>query len=305
MFQTSKSILQQLEDPKGLLRGVKISVKRDDLIDDIVSGNKWRKLKYSLLEAERRKNEQILTFGGAFSNHLVATAKAGASIGMPTIGLVRGEELNENSNSTLKTCVNYGMKLHFLPRSEYTLRNDKMYLEDLHQTYENTFIVPEGGANYWGVIGCQEIWKELPQDVFTHFFLAAGTGTTASGILAGLPENTKLTVISALKGDFMADAIRERLMYSFFDEEWVAERLEKMTTIDDTHFGGYGKMNDELLDFIKWVRVEFNLPLDCVYTGKAFFQLIKQVNDGVLTENDHVLFLHTGGLQGNAEFYTT
>lgn len=299
MFNTLNSVLQHLSDPKGLLKGVTVFVKRDDLIDDIVSGNKWRKLKYNILEAKRRKNEQILTFGGAYSNHLVATAKAGFLAGIPTIGLVRGEELNENSNPTLRTCAEYGMKLIFLPRTEYTLRNDKMYIDQLHEDFPNTFIVPEGGANFFGMVGCQEIWDEVKGNDFSHLYVSAGTGTTAAGLLAGLPEEMKMTVVSALKGDFMETEIRDRLTYSFFDDELVQDKMSNLTTLDDDVFGGYAKVNDELMEFIKWAKVEFDLPLDKVYTAKTFYRIIQHIESGLLRKGDSVLFIHTGGLQGN------
>jgi len=299
MFNTLNSVLQHLSDPKGLLKGVNIFVKRDDLIDDIVSGNKWRKLKYNILEAQRRKNEQILTFGGAYSNHLIATAKAGSMSKMPTIGLVRGEELTENSNPTLRACANYGMKLIFLPRSEYALRNDKMYIDQLHEDFQNTFIVPEGGANFFGMVGCQEIWDEVKDERFSHLYVSAGTGTTAAGLLAGLPEKMKMTVVSALKGDFMEAEIRNRLTYSFFDDELVQDKMSSLVVLDDDVFGGYAKMNEELLEFVKWVNEEFDLPLDKVYTAKTFYRIIQHIQLGKLKKGDCVLFIHTGGLQGN------
>lgn len=299
MFNTSNSVLQQLDDPKGLLNGVQIFVKRDDLIDDLVSGNKWRKLKYSLLEAKRRKNQAILTFGGAFSNHLVATAKAGHFAQIQTIGLVRGEELNPASNKTLKTCADYGMQLKFIPREEYALRNDKMYWEQLHEDFENTFIVPEGGANYHGLIGCQEIWSELAGHDFTHVYVAAGTGTTAAGLLAGLPNTTELTAVSALKGDFMRKNIQNLLMYSFFDEELVEDRMQRLTVLDDELFGGYAKVTPTLIEFMERIKNSFDLPLDKVYTAKAFYRLMQHIQEGELSPGDQVLFIHTGGLQGN------
>ncbi len=299
MFNTLNSVLQHLADPKGLLKGVTIFVKRDDLIDDVVSGNKWRKLKYNILEAKRRKNEQILTFGGAYSNHLVATAKAGFLAEIPTIGLVRGEELNENSNPTLRACAEYGMKLIFLPRTEYILRNDKMYIDQLHEDFPNTFIVPEGGANFFGMVGCQEIWDEVKGGNFSHLYVSAGTGTTAAGLLAGLPEEMKMTVVSALKGDFMEVEIRDRLTYSFFDDELVQDKMSNLITLDDDVFGGYAKVNDELMEFIKWANVEFDLPLDKVYTAKTFYRIILHIESGMLSKGDNILFVHTGGLQGN------
>jgi 1-aminocyclopropane-1-carboxylate deaminase len=251
------------------------------------------------LEAQRRKNESILTFGGAYSNHLVATAKAGSIAGIQTIGMVRGEELNPNSNSTLKMCAEYGMKLKFISREEYALRNDKMYWEQLHEEVENTFIVPEGGANYYGLIGCQEIWKELPKNYFSHVYVAAGTGTTAAGLLVGLPNSSQLTAVSALKGDFMRKNIQDLLQYNFFDNDLVNERMEKLSVYEDVFFGGYAKSTPELTAFMQWTLTELDLPLDKVYTAKAFYQLLEHIKQQKLVAGDKVLFIHTGGLQGN------
>lgn len=299
MFNTSKSILQQLHDPKGLFRGVRIFVKRDDLIDELVSGNKWRKLKFNLEEAKRRKNLAVLTFGGAYSNHLVATAKAGNLAGIATIGIVRGDELTPESNSTLQQCHEFGMQLVFVSREEYGMRNDKQYLDELHGEYENVYIVPEGGANFYGMMGCQEIWKELGEFVPDEVVVAAGTGTTTAGLLMGAPEHTKILAVSSLKGDFMTGEIRHKLMYSFFDEDLVDERMTSLRILDDSIFGGYGKTTPELLEFISFIEEEYLLPLDKVYTAKAFYQLMKEIEKGTYTPGMQILFVHTGGLQGN------
>lgn len=299
MLDTSKSLIQVLADPKGILKGVEVIVKRDDLIDPVVSGNKWRKLKYNIREAERRKNERILTFGGAYSNHLIATAKAAAMAGIRCIGIVRGEELDEFSNPTLRSCADFGMQLVFISRDEYRMRNDKMYLEQLHEAYENTFIIPEGGANYFGMIGCQEIWKEIQGMSFSRTYVAGGTGTTAAGLLSALPEGNHLHVVSALKGDFMPGEIRNHLHYAFFDEELTADLMKNCTIYDDSVWGGYGKLDDRLTGFMDFVMKEFDLPLDKVYTAKAFFRLLQHIEEGAIQPGEKVLFIHTGGLQGN------
>ncbi len=296
LYSTEKSILEKLSFPILEEKNIELFVKRDDLIDTEVSGNKWRKLKYNVEQALANKNSSIVTFGGAFSNHLVATAAACKLIGIRCVGIVRGEELNSNSNETLKRCTEYGMELKFVSRSEYALRNDSLYLKDIHLEFENSFVVPEGGANFYGMIGCQDIIKEIEQD-FDHVFIAQGTTTTSCGVLISLPSNSKLHVVPVLKGFDSISEMRNLLNYTLFDEELTEELLNRVTVHSNAHFGGYGKYDLELLDFIKQFYHENNIKLDPIYTGKVMFELIKNIKENKLS-NSKVLFIHTGGLQG-------
>jgi 1-aminocyclopropane-1-carboxylate deaminase len=297
LFDTEKSIIQELSSDLLSKHNVRLYVKRDDLIDENVSGNKWRKLKFNVLQALDKKCDTILTFGGAFSNHLVATAAACKKAGLKSIGIVRGDELDENSNNTLKKCSEFGMQLKFVSRNEYQLKTDDLYLKDLHLEYPSTYIVPEGGSNFYGMIGCQEIIKEIKEN-FEQVFVAQGTSATSCGILLALPENTVLNVVPVLKNYDSVAEMRKLLNYSLFDEEVTEELLEKVCVHSEAHFGGYGKFNEELIYFIKQVKQEYNLPLDYVYTGKVFFEIIKLIQSGGL-DNQTLLFVHTGGLQGN------
>ena len=296
LYSTEKSILEKVSFPILEEKNIELFVKRDDLIDTEVSGNKWRKLKYNIEQALANKNNSIVTFGGAFSNHLVATAAACKLIGIRCVGIVRGEELNSNSNETLKRCTEYGMELKFVSRSEYALRNDSLYLKDIHLEFENSFVVPEGGANFYGMIGCQDIIKEIEQD-FDHVFIAQGTTTTSCGVLISLPSNSKLHVVPVLKGFDSISEMRNLLNYTLFDEELTEELLNRVTVHSNAHFGGYGKYDLELLDFIKQFYHENNIKLDPIYTGKVMFELIKNIKENKLS-NSKVLFIHTGGLQG-------
>jgi len=298
MLDTQKSKLQQLDQTNCLLQDLSVFVKRDDLIDDLVSGNKWRKLKYNILAAQANRNETLVTFGGAYSNHLVATAKACQLSYIQSVGIVRGDELNPSSNSTLRLCHEFGMKMIFVSRDEYQMRDDKSYIEQLHIDFPNSFIVPEGGANFYGLSGCQELWAELPKD-FTDVVVAAGTGTTAAGLLSGMPEHMNLHVFSALKGDFMALGIERKLNFGFHNAEFTHACMSRLKVYDENVFGGYGKHTPILIEFMKFVKNEFNLPLDQVYTAKAFYGLFQMIQSGQFKKNSKILFIHTGGLQGN------
>ncbi len=295
LFDTTRSILQQLELPHLTERGIKLFVKRDDLIHTEVSGNKWRKLKYNLLQVEQGNYAGLFTFGGAYSNHLLATASAANKAGVPVIGFVRGEELNENSNATLKRCSDLGMKLIFLSREEYGMRNDKQYIDELKSEYTNYYFVPEGGGNYLGMVGCQEIWKEIDLHM-DDVFVAQGTTTTSCGLLLGKSKNTTLHVIPALKGFDGYAEMFIKLKWFLFQDELASELLEGVRIHSEYHFGGYGKYTDELLAFIQEIYKEHQLPLDPIYTAKAFYGMLQELED-VSFDNNTILFVHTGGIQ--------
>ncbi|NDF60513.1 MAG: 1-aminocyclopropane-1-carboxylate deaminase/D-cysteine desulfhydrase [Crocinitomicaceae bacterium] len=300
MFDTKKSILQKLDATIFDKHQVEVFVKRDDLIHSVVSGNKWRKLKYSIAQAIHQKCDGIFTFGGAYSNHLVATAAACKSAWIKSIGFVRGEELTSESNATLKSCIDYGMKLVFISREEYALRNDKIYIDELKTEYPLYYFVPEGGSNYFGVIGCQEIWTEIDTQ-FDSVFVAQGTTTTSCGLLAGLPPLTKLHVVPVLKGFESIETMKSTLKWVLMDESFVDQLVEGILVHSDFHFGGYGKVTSELIEFIQMCSREFHIPLDPVYTSKAFYALYQNIVQGNLN-GQKILFLHTGGLQGAVSY---
>ncbi len=297
IFNTQKSILQTIEIPELVQRGIKLYVKRDDLIHDEVSGNKWRKLKYNIEQVYQGKFEGVFTFGGAFSNHLVATASACNQLGLKSIGFVRGNELTINSNDTLKRCYELGMELRFLSREEYALRNDKQYIHEIQSENLGFYPIPEGGSNYLGVIGCQEIVKEIEIPI-DHLFIAQGTTTTSCGVLMGKHSHTKLHVIPVLKGFHSKETMVDILKYALLDEDYANELVDDVIVHTEYHFGGYGKHTDELIHFIKEIYSGYQLPLDFVYTGKAFYGMLEELRSGNF-DNQTVVFIHTGGLQGN------
>ncbi|WP_158276200.1 1-aminocyclopropane-1-carboxylate deaminase/D-cysteine desulfhydrase [Brumimicrobium oceani] len=297
MFNTSKAIIEKVRLPLGKGEPFSFDVKRDDLIDPIVSGNKWRKLKYNLLTASNRKNKGILTFGGPYSNHLVATAKAASQFRVGAIGIVRGDELNAYSNPTLKACTDLGMKLIFVSRSNYRRKDEPTFLKQLHEDYPNYFFVPEGGKNYYGVIGCQEILQETSND-YDHVYLAGGTGTTGAGLVLGATQKSRINVVSALKGSFIQDDINALLHMVLNEEEMVEEYKERLIVHNDAHFGGYGKVPQELITYINSIYESTGLKLDPIYTAKAMYQMEQDFRNKIIQPNEKVLFVHTGGLQG-------
>lgn len=295
LFHKDNSVLEQLEHPLFESHDVRVLVKRDDLIDDVVSGNKWRKLKYNLLQMEALGKLGVLTFGGAFSNHLIATAAAAHKSGVRAIGIVRGDELNSESNDTLKKCHELGMELVFVSRSEYANRNDHEYLSTLKTVHNDLYLIPEGGANFYGMVGCQEIVKEIDTP-FDAIFVAQGTATTSCGIGSVLGD-AHLYVVPALKGFDSISEMEKIYGQAAFESEFIEELNEKTTVLSDYHFGGYGKYTNELLEFIKSIHLQTGLKLDPVYTGKTFFALIDQIKEGVFNGKS-VVFVHTGGLNG-------
>ncbi|WP_410220628.1 1-aminocyclopropane-1-carboxylate deaminase/D-cysteine desulfhydrase [Pedobacter sp.] len=262
-----------------------IDVKRDDLIDPYISGNKWRKLKYVLEDASNQQKKHLVTFGGAYSNHLLATAAAASRFGFKSTAFVRGDQVE---NETLLLCKLFGMRLIFISRGSYL---NKQALFTLHfEKDKDAYFIDEGGAGLLATKGCAEIIAELPQP-YTHLFCAAGTGTTASGLLRGLQQyhpNTQLHVIPVLKGgDFIKDEIAK-----------YHENLTGLHIHTDYHFGGYAKTTTELLTFMKDFIQETGLLIDPVYTAKMMYAIYDLQQQNYFKENDQILALHTGGLNG-------
>ncbi len=282
------SPIQELEHPILAEKEVRLFVKRDDLIHKEMMGNKWRKLKYNLEEAKNQGCSSILTFGGAFSNHIYATAAAGAEFGFNTIGIIRGEELHTNSNPTLRFAASKGMDLRFVDRKTFSnLREDPIRLK---RTEINSYILPEGGTNEFAVKGCKELIKEINID-FDLIALPIGTGGTFCGVLDGVQEWQTVIGISCLKGSFIKQEL-EKLTSDFA----IDNSNYQINT--DYHFGGYGKTTGELVDFINWFKEVFAISLDPIYTGKCFFAVWNMIINDKFEKNLKIILLHTGGLQG-------
>ena len=279
-------------------RGVTLHVKRLDLLHPHVQGNKWYKLKYNIDRALASEHKTLLTFGGAWSNHIYATAAAGKLAGLRTIGIIRGEEPSDYSN-TLRFAKEQGMELKFVSRLDYEERATEEFKAWLHDEYGSFHLVPEGGSNYYGVNGCMEILTTADLQTYSHVACACGTGATLAGMLLGSKSQSQFIGFSALKGgDFLRDEVVKHIEYFLMDRELAEEYRSQFTIETDYHFGGYGKWNEELISFIQQIEREHSLPLDQVYTGKAFFGLLKKIEDGEFEQGNKVLFIHTGGLQG-------
>ena len=286
------SPVQEVIDPKLKDCGIRLLIKRDDLIHEHISGNKWRKLKYTLREAAERSHHTLLTFGGAYSNHIAATAFAAQKAGLSSVGVIRGED--DSTNPTLKFAREQGMQLHFVSREAYRRKTDDDFIDELEEQFGRFFLVPEGGANGLGVRGCAEILPEIEDD-FDVVCCAAGTGTTLAGLALTLKENQKLLGFPALKGgEFVNDEIEKLIMESRLRPPLAINRQ----LITDYHFGGYAKLKPQLLAFIQGFTERTGIPLDPIYTGKMMFGIYDMVEKGNFMTGTIVLAVHTGGLQG-------
>lgn len=267
---------------------VRLFVKRDDLIHGEIMGNKWRKLKYNLKEAKRLGHNTIVSMGGAFSNHIHALAAAGSNFQFNTIGIIRGEELNHESNETLRFAHENGMQLEFISRPNYTvLRKNPT---ELKKRYPDCYWLPEGGTNQFAIQGCSELVHEITMD-FDVIALPIGTGGTFCGVVDGVNENQSVLGISSLKGEF----IKKEVLQLMQDYQINKSNYQINT---DYHFGGYGKSTTQLVDFINWFKEKFSISLDPIYTGKCFFAVWDMIISGKFEKNLKIVILHTGGLQG-------
>lgn len=279
------SPVQQIKHTLFDDKGITLHIKRDDLIHPLISGNKWRKLKYILKKASAQSKTHLVTFGGAYSNHLLATAAAAAKFGFKSTGIVRGEEV---SNDTLFLCRLHGMQLLFTDRESY---RDKPVLFNKYFGDDATaFFIDEGGASAEGAQGCAELADELTE-IYDHIFCACGTGTTAAGIMNGLCHNGSDTMFNAVpvlkNGNFMRNEIDKYLLHP-----------ANYQLHTGYHFGGYAKVNDELTGFIQQFVAETGILIEPVYTGKMLYAIYDLAGKGYFKTGSNILAVHTGGLMG-------
>ncbi|MBV8390752.1 MAG: 1-aminocyclopropane-1-carboxylate deaminase/D-cysteine desulfhydrase [Mucilaginibacter sp.] len=279
------SPVHQIQDKLFDERGLKVFIKRDDLIHPIISGNKWRKLKYPLKEAQSQNKTHLVTFGGAYSNHLLATSAAAAKFGFRSTGFVRGEEV---SNDTLFLCRLHGMNLIFTDRESYRYKRalfDKQFADD-----NKAFFIDEGGLSALGAKGCSELVEELTES-YDHILCACGTGTTAAGIINGVAKHqlpTQFHGVPVLKnGEFLRKDID-----AFLDQP------SNYHLHTDYHFGGYGKVSDELISFVKQFVASTGILIEPVYTGKMLYALYDLAARNYFPPGSRILAIHTGGMWG-------
>jgi len=289
MLSEKNSPLQEIPFPNGRIR---LFIKRDDLLHPQISGNKWRKLKYNLVEMKRQKKSTLLTFGGAFSNHIAAVAAAGKVYNFNTIGIIRGEELKAD-NATLSFAKANGMTLKFISRTDYRRKDNAAFLKELEEEFGNFYALPEGGTNCFALPGCAEIIEEIDKEIKADYYsVACGTGGTISGMITGL-EQGEVLGFSALKGDFLRRETAGLLTNCRPDFS-----PKNYTINTDYHFGGYAKFKPELITFINDFRKKYDIQLDPIYTGKMFFGIFDLAEKGYFAEGSTVVAVHTGGLQG-------
>lgn len=269
------------------MHGVQLCIKRLDLVHPRISGNKFFKLKYNLLSAQQQGFKCVLTFGGAYSNHIAATAYAAQHFGFQSIGMIRGEELAYKTlNPTLQTAQDFGMQLHFVSREQYRQKQSADFIQQLQQQFPETYIIPEGGTNTLAIQGCAEILTASDAQSFDLICCAVGTGGTLSGLIEASSEQQKVLGFSALKGDFLTQDV----------QQWTSRRNWHIT--DEFCFGGYAKTTPDLMQFIQCFEKDYGIPLEQIYTGKMLFGLEQLILRGEIKPDQRVLVIHTGGLQG-------
>lgn len=298
--QSTATPLTQLHDPLFDALDIEVWVKRDDLNHPQIQGNKWHKLKYNLHAAQQMHKTGLLTFGGAYSNHLAATAYAAHEAGLCSIGLIRGEELAnapERWSPTLQTAAQNGMQLQFLSRQAYRQRHQADFLTQLQQKHPHYYLLPEGGSNALAVAGfeglMQELQRQCPQ--WTHLYTAVGTGATLAGLVkfANPLRGRQIRGVAVLR---QAETLLPDI------QRWIDQSDPvKWTLLTQYHHGGYAKSSPELHAFQTAFETRFGIPLDPVYTLKMVHAFYHQLHTGGIAKGAKVVLLHTGGLQGRTQ----
>jgi 1-aminocyclopropane-1-carboxylate deaminase len=288
MLDYTNTPVQTLHHPLFEKHHVHVSIKREDLNHPYVSGNKWWKLKFNLEEAKKTGYHTLLTFGGAHSNHIYASAAAAKEVGLKAIGIIRGEELTIQDNATLRFAHERGMHLHFVSRENYRKKAEPAYLENLIEQFGRAYIIPEGGTNELAVRGVEAFALQLKKEVdFDYLCCAVGTGGTLAGLINALPDK-KLMGFSSLKGSFLEAEVKKL----------VQTEKTNWSINNDYHFGGYARYDIALLNFMLKAEKYFNIQLEQVYTGKMFFGVLDLIEKKYFPAGSKIMLLHTGGLQG-------
>jgi len=284
------SLIQKITAHEWQRKSLQVDMLRLDKIHPVISGNKWFKLKHHLLQAQKQNANRLITWGGAYSNHIVALAYASAEMGLPSIGIIRGEEPLHLSK-TLEDAKKYGMSLRFVKRTDYKSKSEKENLDKLSKEFPDAYFIPEGGAGEQGVRGAQEILQLVDRNLYQYVICAVGTGTMFHGLSRGLKENQTIIGIPVLKGitDLGTLTAAHHALAQGPDQK----------LIFDYHFGGYAKRNLDLFRFMNDFYARTGIPLDFVYTAKLMYAVLDLADKGYFKEGASILVIHSGGLQGN------
>jgi len=291
-LQYIETPIHEISDPILTDAGLRLIIKREDLNHPLVSGNKWWKLKYNLSEAKQNNFETLLTFGGAYSNHIYATAAAAHELGFKSIGIIRGEETHP-LNPTLTFAREKGMHLHYVSRNDYRDKTSPAFIHDMQNRFGKFYIIPEGGTNHYAIKGCIEFAKIISSVPADYVVLPVGTAGTISGIITGLQGAKQIVGIPVLKnGTFLYDEINHWLKI------FSSASYGNWSLLTSYHHGGYAKTTPALLQFIAMMKDKHDLPLDPVYTGKLLWAVFEEIKKGNFKRGSTILAIHTGGLQG-------
>lgn len=300
LLEQQPSPLQHIDSPWLKDKGIRLLIKRDDLLrlpleeeEAAFCGNKWRKLKWNLFEAQKTGHSTLLTFGGAYSNHIAAVADAGSLFGFSTIGVIRGER-PAILNPTLRKAQTQGMQLHFVSRSAYREKETTLFQSNLGDQFGVFYPLPEGGTNELALKGVAELALELEVQLSglpDYFVGACGTGGTLSGLIRGFEDRCQIEGFPVLKGNFMEGAVKDILGEK-------PAGFNNWKIIEGYHFGGYAKFDEELLQFIRDFREQHQIQLGPIYTGKLAYGLFDRIKKGHYQAGSTIVMLHSGGLQG-------
>jgi len=265
---------------------ITLNILRLDRLHNVVSGNKWFKLQLQIQACKQANKTTIATFGGAYSNHIVATAYACKLEGVNSVGIIRGDEPKQ-LNHTLQQAQSLGMQLQFVSRTDYG--NKELLKQSLHQ--DNWYWVNEGGYAILGAEGVTDMYKWI-DDTYTHIACATGTGTMMAGLIKGAAPHQHVIGITALKGhDSLQQEITQLLT--------IKEAEKPFSIFNAYHFGGYAKHPKALLDWMNQVYTTYQLPTDIVYTSKMLYGVFSLIESGYFAEGSKIIAIHSGGLQGN------
>ena len=289
------SPLQVFESKLTAQKRLKVYVKRDDLIHHHISGNKYRKLKQHWENFRNGSYNEVIAFGGAFSNLLHTLSFIGHRSGVPMTFYVRGDGPDPN-NPTLSTILHNGIRLKFLDRQTYRMKHEAHVLEQLISQHDKPYVIPEGGGGLPAGPGSAEIVEELQEQLASnpnYLVMDLGTGGTFSGVMNAIPADTGLIGIPVLKGMDWQATLNAQL-----DKDVDTPLPDQVRLIEDYHFGGFAKFNTKLVDFINEFRISYGIPLDPIYTGKMVYGIMNLIKLDFFSKDSTIVWVHSGGLQG-------